>query len=480
MQDALSRDNRGAANALRNWAAMRRVHRHVFGSQDDPRDRLLRLMVRRDAAEERILAHTTHSIRSPMVGNPFDRALSRQIAAGDREAALPPLPPDPPPPFRLDVTSVQGDVALEESARGTDTYVMTGDSVLVVREGQIATVHPDRAETRGGPSMAGAMASAEGAGSTNERPRRDVVVKGDTLGAVSALTGVHTSFRLFDRAALDSVVFDVIQQEDFRKLLQTEHRAAMALARQLVRDHRQRLAPGSPRRSCARFEVNEETQEGLRAGLSHEVFEYLAEGVEPTWRVHGSVLCRRGDFSDRVWLVRWGRLHLFRGRPEPRPEQRNWDIKSLGEKPIEELNKRQLAGFWGALLPLDDSAVGSDLDAGMREVFEARDPALRDQDRLYDELWIGSVEDRDRSRKPQPQRYDVTAIVGEGNALVYELDREEFIHRLEDRSLAMFEVCREVARGIVLHGWREDSALGAAGGGGSGGAPDPGPGEQEG
>jgi hypothetical protein len=180
----------------------------------------------------------------------------------------------------------------------------------------------------------------------------------------------------------------------------------------------------------------------LQKGLPKEIFKYLTDGLQPAWRVRGSVLCKRGDYADRVFLVERGDVYLDSEHKEPRLDAtwRQTVREPNPEKDQTVLGQYHAVGFWAALLPLDDPFVSGG-QAKPRPDAEDEQPAPPA---------FSGVEDGDRRRGPQPHRCDVTVVVGRHNASIFELDREEFLRRLDAMPKAMFHVCLEVARGLVL------------------------------
>lgn len=411
-------------------------------------DELLR---QRDEVHAKLLKRA--SIRSRLIGNPLgplvEPLLSSQPAPlADQESGLDSLrepqteegiPAVPRPgawqefkPLKS-ITSafpdaVEVEPAPEKPPKGPPSFEVCSskDFVVYLAKGAV---------TVGGPPATG----------------RDPITltAGETLGAAPSLLDKRSSFQV-RQASQEKLSLHRIPVTAFRKELKANIPLCMALTRQLIREQRQRGAPDDDWNDSLRFDDPDEIL-ALKTGIDSSTFKYLTDGIEPSWRVAGSALCLRGSFADHVWLIDWGTVYLLRDRclPPVAREVALWADKQKA-KWILDCGARQLVGCWGALMPLDDPAM-TRARASSSTTPESTSRRVVDEGALWESLPVRGAAEGEARRGPQPERHDVTAIVGHNNTVVYELEREEFIRRLERNREAMFAVCLEVCAGLVRH-----------------------------
>jgi|GEM_PF-6042597 len=390
------------------------------------------LLPKREEARLAIQGRVSGSIRAPMVGSPF---LRRAEALADPGSA-PEFEPEqdwstrtePSPDLStLEEQQSSGEwlhtrySSLEEAFvldGAPDCYRTEHDTVVYITRGQVQLLPLD----------------GDGEGIT--------VGEGHVLSAVATLADGVARFRA---RAVGDVVLGAVDRRRFLFELERDSYMSLTLARQLVMAHRDWTRAHS---STHRFELTMKRGANLaRQGLPDATYRQLAEGLEPRWRVRGLPLCSRGDFADHVYLIELGRVLYARTALSPSLLTPLADMDAEAAALEEKLraqallvsvsgHRKQLVGFASALLPLDDPMVsgsrgngrsGVPLGGGVRGATEG-----------------------DARRGPQPERHDLTAIVGRQNAIVYELPREEFVRRLEEKPALARDVCRQMARAVAL------------------------------
>ena len=436
---------------------------------------------RRREAREAIAGSLAPSVRAPVVGNPFlEHARKLGLPAHEPTQTNRAAGSSATAPLESLGWPAEEDVAFETLADVEErrtTTLADGSSAVVF----IGSTHPDRVGwleageahfVALGQSLEervpvvhtdrpGALFGAVGA--LVEAPFHGpelVVGSGEILTLETCELGRAGRFRML--APADDARFGGLSAEDFRVSLRKHPRLALTVVRQMVREARHWLAEGNGD-SYVDFAITVEEAEVLeQRPLPSAVFRALTEGLEPHWLASGTVLFRRGDFADQVYLVDHGVVHVVRGDeppdavPDPDsdvPERVHtlspWTPRSDQAGEWERFReawadrlvgtcgpRRQLAGYWSALMPLMDPAV-----SGRRRIHGVaghRTPSVQ-----------GVVEGESRSG-PQPERYDVTGIVGAGDAVVYALPRQEFLRRLEAEGDVVYEVCRQVAIGVAI------------------------------
>ncbi|MCO4769543.1 MAG: hypothetical protein KDA24_05885 [Deltaproteobacteria bacterium] len=412
------------AIALRGW------FRHLEMIQELGGPNLHRRLARRELARDAMRALVKQSVRAPVVGSPFLRH-ARLLADGGREERLAddwgmptqtiqdtdPGPATVPPDdaawthHRYQTLQSAFDVVDEE----LEVFETDRERVIYVAAGRVELLPLDGGDTPLWTARAG-----------------------EVIGAVAALTGGTARFR----ARLKGTVsLGEIDAGRFHEELARDAHLSLSLVRELVLQHRARpvgtvvygLTPGKASGTAHR-------------GLPERAFRQLTEGLRPSWREPGAPLYQYGGFADAVYLVEWGELLRARGPVE-------LSLLSTTEEMHEELaqleaslradgallppggHRLQLTGFWSALLPLDDPMVSGSKGRGRNGTPPGTGVRGADEGTLR--------------RGPQPERHEISVVVGGSGAMVYTLPREEFISRLEADPTLAYEVCSLVVRWLA-------------------------------
>ncbi len=304
-----------------------------------------------------------------------------------------------------------------------DTYETDPETVVYLARGQVELLPLDGGDT---PVM--------------------VFEAGHVFGALAALTDGAVRFRARARG---EIALGEVHRARFLRELERDSLMSLTLARQIVLAHREwrRLAGGAPH---SEIEVARGGPLASRT-LPEPSFRALVEGLQPQWRVRGSTLFERGSFADAVHLVEFGRLLIARELVELPVLTTAQEMDAEHVRLEESLRARDalvptgpsplsLVGYWQALLPVDDPAVSGSRGDGRRGAPQGRG--------------VSGAEEGERRRGPQPERHDVTGVVGRENAVVYSLPRDEFMRRLElDPRLAR-DVLRQLCVDVALQQMR--------------------------
>lgn len=424
------------AIALRGW------YRHLAMVDELGGDKLHRRLLRREVARDAMRALVKQSVRAPVVGSPFLRRARALADGGDRDAfvegsftgeldtMVDSWTADYEPVQAITPWVHHRYVDLEEAfAQEDGAFVTNPKRVIYVSEGKV-----DLLPLEGGDEPLWTARA------------------GEILGAAAALAGTTARFRARVRGR---VSLGEIESSRFHAELRRDAHLSLTLLRELVLGYRSRAATG--RKAYGLSAAPELTR--ASGSMSERLFRELAEGLVPSWREPGAELYRYGDFADAVFLVEWGKIIRARGRvalPLHSTSQEmaaelnrlEADLRGQGKLLPDGGHRRQVTGSWPALLPLDDPMVSGSRGRGRQGT--PAGTGVR-----------GAVEGALR-RGPQPERHELTALVGASGAMVYTLPREELILRLEANPGSAYELCRLLARRLALvHGAVEPLTAGA-------------------
>jgi len=424
------------AIALTGW------YRHLAMVAQLGGDKLHRKLLRREVARDAMAAMVKQSVRAPVVGSPFlrrARALSdgggRDVFmegsfTGELDTMVDSNSSEFEPVESITPWIHHRYVALEEAFKEEDgAFVTDPKRVVYVSEGRVDLLPLD-----GGDEVVWTAKA------------------GEILGAAAALAGSAARFRARARG---TVSLGEIESSRFHAELRRDPHLSLSLVRELVLGYRARAADGR-----TVYGLSGAPELTKSSGVMPErLFRELAEGLVPAWREPGAALYRYGDFADAVYLVEWGQVIRARGRVE-------LPLHSTSQEMAEELarleeslrdggkllpdggHRRQVTGCWPALLPLDDPSVSGSRGRGRQGT-----PAG---------TGVRGAAEGARRRGPQPERHELTALVGPSGAMVYTLPREELILRLEANPTSAYELGRLLARRLALvHGAVEPVTTGA-------------------